>query len=163
MLMGTAPVCIDISHHQGFPDFDQVKADGVLGIIHKATEGTSYIDPNRAENCSNAIKAGLAVATYFWLKPGDGRAQAEFYLSVLEPQPGERVVIDYEEDGCSLTTLHDAVAALLDFGNDLQVTIYSGHLLKEQLGNDSDDFLADHTDLWLAQYTSDQNAISWPD
>jgi lysozyme len=159
--MSEIPVCIDISHHQGYPDFDDVKRSGVLGVVHKATEGSSFIDDARAENLRNATAAGLATSTYFWLKPGDGRAQAEFYLSIIDPVHGERVVIDYEEDGCSLTTLKDAVQALLDFRRELQVTIYSGHLLKEQLGDDPDDFLAKHTDLWLAQYTSDESNISW--
>jgi lysozyme len=159
--MSDIPVCIDISHHQGYPDFDAVKASGVCGVIHKATEGSTYIDPNRAENLSNAKKAGLAIATYFWLKPGDGRAQAAFYLSVIDPVVGERVVIDYEEDGCSLTALRDAVQALLDYGS-LRITVYSGHLLKEQLDSSRDDFLANNTDLWLAQYTDDENDISWP-
>lgn len=161
--MSNIPVCIDISHHQGFPDFDEVARSGVLGVIHKATEGTSYIDPNRAENLSNAKSAGLGISTYFWLKPGNGRAQAEFYLSVIDPVQGERVVIDYEEDGCTLTTLCDAVQALLDYNRDLQITVYSGHLLKEQLGSDHDSFLAENTDLWLAQYTNDEDDISWPE
>jgi lysozyme len=155
-----SPICIDISHWQDFPDFTEVAASGVKGMIHKATEGTSYIDPNRARNCSNAMNAGLAISTYFWIKPGDGRAQAEFYLSVLDPVKGERVVIDYEESGCSLHTLEDAVAALLDYKHDLKVTVYSGHLIKEQLSG-RNDFLAEHTDLWLAQYTSDESNISW--
>lgn len=158
--MSDIPVCIDISHWQNFPDFDEVKASGVKGMIHKATEGTSYIDPNRAENCSNALAAGLAISTYFWLKPGDGRAQAEFYLQTIDPQQGERVVIDYEEDGCTLTTLKDAVQALLDYGSNLKITVYSGHLIKQQLSG-RDDFLATTTDLWLAQYTSDESSISW--
>lgn len=159
------PVAIDISHWQNFPDFDEVAAAGIKGMIHKVSEGTSYIDPNREENCSNAKKAGLAIATYFWIKPGDGRAQAEFYLSVLDPVPGERVVIDYEESGCSLTTLYDVVQALLDYKDDLQITVYSGHLLKEQLGSKRDDFLAEHTDLWLAEYQSKSTIddISWSD
>lgn len=161
--MSNVPVCIDISHHQGYPDFDEVRASGVRGVIHKATEGTSFIDSARAENLANAKKAGLAIATYFWLKPGDGRAQAEFYLSVIDPVDGERVVIDYEEDGCTLTTLRDAVQALLDYKRGLQITVYSGHLLKEQLGDDHDDFLASSTDLWLAQYTNDEGDISWPE
>ena len=72
-------------------------------------------------------------------------------------------MIDYEEDGCSLTTLKDAVQALLDYGMNLQITVYSGHLLKEPLGNYCDDFLRDNTDLWLAQYTSDESSISWPE
>lgn len=158
--MSDIPVCIDISHWQDFPDFEEVAASGVRGIIHKVSEGTSYIDPNRAENCSNAKAAGLAISTYFWVKPGDGRAQAEFYLSVLDPVPGERVVIDYEESGCTLNTLKDAVAALLDYGNDLKITVYSGHLIKEQLSG-HDAYLAENTDLWLAQYTSDESDISW--
>jgi lysozyme len=161
--MSDIPVCIDISHHQGYPDFDEVRQAGVLGVIHKATEGSSFIDDARAENLANAKKAGLGIATYFWLKPGDGRSQAEFYLSVIDPVQGERVVIDYEEDGCSLTTLRDAVQALLDYKGELQITVYSGHLLKEQLGDERDDFLAKYTDLWLAQYTSDESNISWPE
>ncbi|MCA1455915.1 glycoside hydrolase family 25 protein [Bradyrhizobium sp. BRP22] len=160
--MSDIPVCIDISHHQGYLDFDEAKRAGVLGVIHKATEGTTFIDSARAENCANALAAGLSIATYFWLKPGEGRAQAEFYLSVVDPVPGERVVIDYEEAGCSLDTLRDAVQALLDYDRDLKVTIYSGHLLKEQLGNGCDDFLAEYTDLWLAHYTSSEDDISWP-
>jgi lysozyme len=159
--MSDIPVCIDISHWQDYPDFEEVAASGVKGMIHKATEGTSYVDPNRKTNCSNAIAAGLAISTYFWIKPGDGRAQAEFYLATIDPVDGERVVIDYEEEGCSLTTLHDAVQALLDFKHGLRITVYSGHLLKEQLGSDCDDFLAKNTDLWLAQYTTGD--VSWPE
>ena len=36
----------------------------------------------------------------------------------------------------------------------LQVTVYSGHLLKEQLNGTKNELLAEHTDLWLAQYTA---------
>jgi lysozyme len=145
---------IDISHHQDFPSFDQVAAAGVIAMIHKATEGSSYVDPNRARNCSNAIKAGIACCTYHWLKPGNAKQQIAFYLKTIDPMPGERMVIDYEEDGCTLSDLKEAVQALLDDPRGLQVTVYSGHLLKEQLGSKHDAFLADNTDLWLAQYTS---------
>lgn len=153
--------CIDISHWQGYPDFDQVKAAGVIAMIHKCTEGTGYTDPNRARNCANAIRAGIKVATYHWLShdadPGD---QMRYYLNVLDPVGGERVIIDYEEDGCTLDQLKAAVEYLAADPRDLQITVYSGHLLKEQLGSKHDAFLADHTDLWLAQYTT--GTPSWP-
>lgn len=155
-------ICIDISHWQDYPDFIQVYAAGTLGMIHKCTEGCTYIDPNREENCANAYDAGLKISTYFWIKPGDGQAQAEFYLSVLNPVAGERCVIDYEEDGCSLTTLKNAVQALLDYKSDLKVTIYSGHLLKEELNGQKDSFLAENTDLWVAQYCAPEK-LSWPE
>lgn len=153
--------CIDISHWQNFPDFTKVKAAGVIAMIHKATEGSSYVDPNRAQNISNAIKAGIQCCTYHWLKPGDATDQMRFYLKTVDPVPGERVVIDYEEDGCTLDDLHEAVAFLLDDSRLLQVTVYSGHLLKEQLDNDYDEMLANNTDLWLAQYTT--GTPTWSD
>jgi GH25 family lysozyme M1 (1,4-beta-N-acetylmuramidase) len=44
---------------------------------------------------------------------------------------------------------------------DLQITIYSGHLIKEQLSGTRSDILAQNTSLWVAQYTS-APAPSWP-
>lgn len=148
------PACIDISHWQGFPDFEAVYASGVVACIMKATEGTSYVDPNRAVNFKNATDAGIACCCYYWLKPGNAREQTNFFLSTIQPIQGERVVIDYEEDGCTIDDLHEAVQTLIDYGSDLQITVYSGHLLKEQLNGNYDPFLAENTDLWLAQYTS---------
>ncbi len=152
--MAETPKCIDISHWQNFPDFAQVKAAGVIAMIHKATEGSSYVDPNRAENISNAVKAGIKCCTYHWLKPGNATDQMRFYLKTVDPVEGERMVIDYEEDGCTIDDLHEAVDVLLTDPRGLQVTVYSGHLLKEQLGNNYDAVLANNTDLWLAQYTT---------
>jgi lysozyme len=155
------PKCIDISHWQGSPDFGKVKAAGVIAMIHKATEGISYVDPNRSRNYVNATNAGISCCTYHWLSPGsDAKAQIAHYLATVDPVPGERMVIDYEEAGCTLAGLKEAVQALLDDPRELKVTIYSGHLLKQQLGSKLDAFLADHTDLWLAQYTT--GTPSWP-
>jgi lysozyme len=158
--MSDHPKCIDISHWQDFPDFEKVKAAGVIAMIHKATEGTGYTDPNRAKNIARAMDVGIACCTYHWLKPGDAADQMRYYLDVVDPVPGERMVIDYEEDGCTLDDLHEAVEMLLADPRGLQVTVYSGHLLKEQLSG-RDELLADNTDLWLAQYTT--GTPTWPD
>lgn len=148
--------CIDCSHWQGFPDWEAVRADGVVALIHKSTEGSSYIDPNYQTNIANATAAGIACCSYHWLSPGNAREQMQFYLDTVEPVSGERLVIDYEEDGCTLENLHEAIEVLLDDARGLQITVYSGHLLKEQLNGDCDGLLRDHTDLWLAQYTSSE-------
>jgi lysozyme len=155
------PKCIDISHWQDFPDFAEVRAAGVIAMIHKATEGTGYVDPNRARNIHNATAAGIRCATYHWLKPGNAAAQMRFYLDIIEPVQGERMIIDYEEDGCSLADLKEAVRALRADPRGLQITVYSGHLLKEQISGKRDAFLATTTDLWLAQYTT--GTPTWPD
>jgi len=146
--------CIDISHHQDFPDFDLVRESGVIAMIHKATEGSSYVDKNRARNITEAMRAGISCCTYHWLSPGSSPTeQMEFYLETVNPVHGERMVIDYEQDGCVLEDLREAVSVLKADPRNLKVTVYSGHLLKEQLGTVCDEYLAESTDLWLAHYT----------
>lgn len=36
---------VDLSHHNRVEDFNAVKADGIVGVIHKATQGFRYTDP----------------------------------------------------------------------------------------------------------------------
>lgn len=155
--------CIDLSHWQGSPDFAKVRAAGVLACIMKATEGTSFADSVCAPNTVKAMKNGLACATYHWLKPtrfASASAQMAFYLKTIDPVPGERVVIDYEEPGVLLGDLVEAVKALLADPRQLQVTVYSGNVLREQLGlTNRNALLAENTDLWHAQYT--QGKPSW--
>lgn len=156
--------CIDLSHWQGSPDFAKVRAAGVIACIMKATEGTSFHDSVCAQNTVKAMKNGIACATYHWLKPrkfGSPAAQMAFYLSTIDPVPGERVVIDYEEPGVELSDLLEAVSTLLDDPRQLQITVYSGNVLREQLGlTIRNALLAEHTDLWHAQYTAAQPAWS---
>jgi len=153
--------CIDCSHHQGDIDFDQVAEAGVIAMIHKATEGSSFVDDKCAANFAAATDAGIACCTYHWLSPGGtAKEQIEHYLDTTNPVPGERMVIDYEQDGCTLDDLHQAIERLLDDPRELQITVYSGHLLKQQLNGSLDALLAEHTDLWLAQYT--EGTPTWP-
>lgn len=162
--MSDSPKCIDISHWQGQPDFAKVRAAGVLACIMKATEGTSYRDTVCAPNTIAAQKAGIKCCTYHWLKParfGSASKQMDFYLKTVDPVPGERVVIDYEESGVTLNDLLEAIQFLLNDPRKLQITVYSGNTLKELLGmSASNSLLAQNTDLWLAQYTT--GTPSWP-
>ena len=42
---------IDISHHNGtYLNFNKAKAAGVVGVIQKATQGESYVDPTFKAN-----------------------------------------------------------------------------------------------------------------
>ena len=43
--MAETDAVIDLSHFNHNPDFKLAKADGILGVIHKATQGTSFLDP----------------------------------------------------------------------------------------------------------------------
>lgn len=151
-------VAIDISHWQPDPiDWGKV-ALSIVGVIFKATEGTSYVDPTYARRRADAEAAGLKVSSYHFLKHGKIGQQMSHYLATVDPVSGERMCIDYEDPACTLADLQEAVRYLQQTDLDLQITVYSGHLIKEQLGNKHDPLLAT-TSLWLAQYSS---SPSWP-
>src|SRR5258706_7209929 len=89
-------VVIDISHHNANPDFQQAKAAGILGVIHKATQGLTYKDPMYLTNRQKALDAGLLWGAYHFGDGTDGTAQADFFLSVATPGPDTLVVFDFE-------------------------------------------------------------------
>jgi lysozyme len=153
-------VVLDISHYQPEPDWAALKAAGIVGIIMKATEGQTYVDETFARRYGAAIDAGLAVSSYHFLRPGSIAAQISHYLKTVDPEPGERVCLDHEDPGVSLADLASAVEAINAADPSLQVTIYSGHIIKQQLGDGYDDVLAT-TSLWIAQYTLNA-APDWP-
>jgi lysozyme len=155
------PSVLDLSHHNPTPDWARLVNTGIVGIIHKATEGGSYVDDQLFKRARPAMDAGLLWATYHFLRPGNTYAQMDHYLATVDPKQGERMVIDHEDAGVSLQQLEEAVDNLLSLRPDINVSIYSGHLIKEQLTGKKSDYLAAHTSLWIAQYTT-AAAPSWP-
>jgi GH25 family lysozyme M1 (1,4-beta-N-acetylmuramidase) len=156
------PIFVDLSHWNPMPDWAKLLAGGVTGVILKATEGTTYIDPTWRDRALDAMLAGLAVGTYHFLKAGNPAGQMNFYIAETNKvMPlGSRVCIDHEEQA-TLAELEQAVQRIRDQRPDLQVTVYSGHLIKEQLGSVRSAILAENTSLWIAQYTT-AAAPSWP-
>lgn len=151
---------IDLSHHNPTPDWAKLKGGGVAGVIHKATESYNYTDPMLFKRAKAAMDAGLLWSTYHFLRPGSMEDQIAFYLKTIDPVPGERVCLDFEDDDMTLDELRQAVQLLQADPRDLQVTIYSGNTIKDKLGDAHDPILAT-TSLWIAQYTSG-SAPSWP-
>jgi lysozyme len=162
----TNPIVIDISHHQPDPiDWAKVKAGGTIGVIHKATEGTSYVDDKLFARMKAAKQAGLLTSTYHFLRETDMPGQMRHYLGTIDPVPGERVCLDHEHSGTSLAELEECVRYIMSVRPDLQITIYSGHLIEEQLGQGYNELLARNTSLWTAQYGSKPDpwpSTTWP-
>jgi lysozyme len=150
---------IDLSHYNTPPDFAALKAAGLVGVIAKASEGATFKDDKYASFRSGALAAGLAFCSYHYLKHGNAAAQVDWWLSCANPVQGERMCIDYEDSSCTLDDLYGTIARLQAVRPDLEITIYSGNLIKEQLGLKYDPKLAPLS-LWLAQYTS--GTPSWP-
>jgi GH25 family lysozyme M1 (1,4-beta-N-acetylmuramidase) len=158
------PKVIDISHHQPDPiDWAKVKNGGTLAVIHKATEGTTHVDEDMAPRQLAATQAGLSWSTYHFLRPGNITQQMDFYLQTADPPTGSRVCLDHEDEGVSLDDLKSAIKYLGQQRPDLQITLYSGHLIEEQLNGEYDHYLATSVSLWTAQYTDRPSDVDWND
>jgi lysozyme len=97
----------DVSHYQDDIDFNKVAADGILGLIHKATQGTSYTDSRYLSRRPLALGAGLMWGAYHFGIGGDGAAQARYFLDVVKPAPTDLLVLDFEPNtssGGNMTT-----------------------------------------------------------
>ena len=145
---------VDLSHHNGDVDLVAAKRDGILGVIHKASQGLAYADPAYGTNRAQAQAAGLLWGAYHFGTGGDGVAQAEHFLAVARPGPRDLIALDLEAnlDGPSMTLAQArAFAKHVRGATGRWPGLYSGHYVKELLGVEVDPVLANCW-FWLAQY-----------
>ena len=101
---------IDVSEHQGYPDWEKIAADGIdFAMIRVAYRGSSegmlYRDPIFRYNLIKAHNAGLKIGVYFFSQAtsrAEAVAEAYYLLSILEEHRDKitmPVVYDWEETG----------------------------------------------------------------
>lgn len=147
-------VIFDCSHFQQSINFVAAKAGGIVGVIHKASQGVSGSDPTYATHRTAARSAGLLWGAYHFGTGSDGVQQAQHFLQVAAPDAQTLLVLDFENNpqGPSMT-LEEARAFVTHIQ---QVTgrwpgLYAGHYLKQLLGTSADPVLANCW-FWLSQY-----------
>jgi lysozyme len=158
-------VVVDLSHFNTVTNFATVKEDGIVGIIHKATQGTTERDPKFDSRREEARTAGLWWGAYHFGTGGNGLAEAEFFLSTVNPGPNDLLVLDFEQNpsGASMT-----LAEAEQFVSHVQGQtgrwpgLYGGSYLKELLGETPDPVLANCW-LWLSEYgPTPRVPANWP-
>ena len=140
---------VDVYHRTPISYFAEIRLD-VRGMIHKSSEGEHLVDEKYAARRPLAVNADLLWGAYHFLRPGDMEAQAKHFLDAAQPDDRTLVAIDHEDDRVSLGQLIEICTYVSDKLGRRPV-IYSGWLIKEQLGHNIRGFLAEHR-LWLAQY-----------
>jgi len=149
-------VVIDLSHHNEKVDFAKAKADGIVGIIHKATEGLRFTDKKYATRRRQALDVGLLWGAYHFGVGADGSDQADFFLSTVKPEPQTLMVLDYEPNVTGPTMTLNEAREFVDHTREVLGRfpgLYSGHLIKEQLGHQTTpDPILSNCFLWMAQY-----------
>ncbi len=68
---------IDVSHYQGSINWSSVHSCGANYAFAKATEGTTYTDPNFSSYMSNGKGAGMQMGAYHFAHPASNCANAE--------------------------------------------------------------------------------------
>lgn len=145
---------IDLSHHNRILEYNKVNGDGIFGIIHKATQGFRFKDPKYASRRPKSLEVGLRWGAYHFGTGGDGVAQAEFFLSVVNPSPNDLLVLDYEKNpqGSSMTI--DEAEEFVEYIHEKTGRwpgFYTGNFIKGELKNRKDTPLANCW-LWFARY-----------
>lgn len=78
----------DAHHDDGAFDAEAVRSGGVLGLIHKATEGVTFRDPRFVAAMAQARAAGLLRGAYHFARgTSDAVAQADAFLHVVDTIP----------------------------------------------------------------------------
>ena len=145
---------VDLSHHNGAVNLAAAKQAGLLGIIHKATQGLNFVDPLFHTNVATALNLGLLVGAYHFGDGTDADAQAAHFLATV--QPGMLLILDLETNTAGPSM---SLAQARTFVTHVQQKtgrwpgLYSGDYIKAALGASHDPILANCW-FWLAQYNA---------
>ncbi len=150
------PLVIDAYHGDTINDFGKIKAAGIIGFIHKASQGGSVVDQMYATRRKLAVADGLLWGAYhFFDFTASPQAQADHFLSVAAPDSNTLVCLDWENIGSKEPSAARAKSFLEEIENKIgrKAVIYSGNVAKEQVGG-VDAYFGSHR-LWLCQYSTE--------
>ncbi len=146
-------VVIDLSHFNEVTSFPAIKSAGIVGVIHKATQGLGDIDPTYGFRRRLAGDAGLWWGAYHFGIDASGSAQAQHFLSVVNPGAQDLLALDFEQNGSETMTIAQAEEFVTEVYNQTgrYPGFYSDALAGELLGGAVNGILANCW-LWRAEY-----------
>ncbi|MFJ5533458.1 GH25 family lysozyme, partial [Streptomyces sp. NPDC093261] len=172
--VSTGPAGLDVSSYQGTVDWAAVRRDGGTFAYVKATEGTTYTNPDFSQQYSGSYNAGLLRGAYHFALPNNsgGVAQADWFTShggswsadgkTLPPA----LDIEYNPYGSTCYGLSQSamVSWIRDFSNEVHArtgrypTIYTTtDWWTTCTGNNSSFGVTDP--LWIARYSSSPGVL----
>lgn len=113
---------VDVSSYQGEIDWTVLCHQGIQFAFIKATEGSSFVDPNFADNYQAAQKTSLRIGAYhFFSFDSPGRTQAENFISVVSKIDDMLPpVVDFEFYGDKEANLPDAEVTRMELDRLLE-------------------------------------------
>lgn len=153
---------VDLSHYNSVASFQQAKLNGIAGVIHKATQGTTVVDSEYHGRQQRALANGLFWGAYHFGVKGNVEQQVEHFLATVNPTATDLLVLDFEPNGVSGTMNLAEAETFVSSVNDKTGRypgLYSGEsFLRERVGGNTDTILK-NCFLWVAKYSSEQPKI----
>jgi lysozyme len=163
------PNVIDMYHgddNEAMPDFKALAAQGIFAIIHKATQGTNYIDPKCKDRLLAAQDAGLLIAAYHFGDSSSVADQAVHYMNTIELMPGDFGILDYEQNPASkqFTMGPSQAASFISLLTKAKIApiIYGSDLITEMPAKIAASVVSMGAWLWHADYISVENKLPAP-
>lgn len=149
------PKIVDISHYDNVHPggFAALKEGGYLGVINKASQGTGMTDKTFALRRQAAQDAGLLYGAYHYLTKESVVDQVKHFLDVAKPDGQLDLAVDHETRGVPLKAARDFCERVHDALGRYPM-LYSGFLVKEELGNHTADPFWAGIRLWLSHYSA---------
>lgn len=170
---------IDVSAHQGYIDWQKVKASGIEFAILRAgyrgyITGTYNKDPYFEQNYSGAKAAGISVGVYFFsqaITVDEATAEAQFTLDVLNGRSlSEPIAFDteYVDDSGARTNLANLTTQqrtdfAVAFCEKIKSAGYSPmvYASKNWFYNDLEVSRLQSYTTWVAQYFTSTESATW--
>ena len=157
---------IDI-FHLNTVNLATVKTDGIVAVIHKATEGATVTDAEYRTRRDKAKTLGLLWGAYHYSSGASVADQVANFLEYARPDENDVVALDWESstEGPDMT-LDQACRFVEMVKSELGrwPVVYGGRLLRETIGAKRQDVLA-NCPLWYSRYRSASIGIptaTWP-
>jgi lysozyme len=159
---------VDVSHFNGAIDWTQVATASYKFAYVKATEGNTLIDPTYPINRTGGRALGLRVGAYHFARPAGATdaarianaiTQADFFLTVAQPQAGELPpVLDLEtKNGLTPAALQTWTSAWLDeiaARTGVNAVVYTSPNFWKTALADTQTIAGSGTPLWVAHWTT---------
>jgi len=168
------PKGIDVSNHQRNINWKTVIANGVSFVYIKATEGTSYKNPQFSSQYTAATNAGLIRGAYHFARPdvSSGAVQADYFVSNGGGWSGDGITlpgaldIEYNPYGeaCYGLSAASMVSWIRDFSNTYHSRVGRYPVIytttdwwKTCTGNNAE--FGSTNPLWIARYSSSPGTL----
>lgn len=146
---------LDISEHNGKVNLVQAKAVGYTSVIIKASEGKTYNDSRLEFNYTEALRAGMYIGFYHYLKETSSpEDQAVKFHSMIKDKKNDIIPFLDVEDNFKNYKAIDLVKRFIakwESISDLPIGIYSGNSYCNEFLSCKD--LSKYK-LWVANYST---------